>query len=236
MRYRTKEDFVADTLREAILSGGLPRGHHLKQAELAAQLGLSVTPVREALKLLEAEGYVTRKSHHGVQVSEFDVHASEDVIGLRMLLEERLVRGAIARLQPGDLEALEQLQREFEQAIRASDRRRVRGANYRFHRNLYEIAQMSQSLHFVQVLWARYPFDLINQIEGRARRAAEEHRQLLEHLRAGDAEQAARAIRLHIQEGWVELEARLSPTRPDPRQRTGTTTQAATADPEETTR
>jgi DNA-binding GntR family transcriptional regulator len=151
-----------------------------------------------------------------------------------VLLEERLVRAAIARLQPGDLGALEQLQREFEQAIQASDRRRVRGANYRFHRTLYEIAQMSQSLHFVQVLWARYPFDLINQIEGRARRAAQEHRQLLDHLRAGDADQAARAIRLHIQEGWVELEAQLSETRREPRKRIRTTTQAAIADPEET--
>ena len=56
---RTKEEQVADFLREGIISGKYPRGSRLKQAEIAEQLGLSITPVREALKLLEAEGYVS---------------------------------------------------------------------------------------------------------------------------------------------------------------------------------
>ena len=58
MDYRTKEEQVADYLREGIISGLYPRGSRLKQAEIAEKLKLSITPVREALKLLEAEGYV----------------------------------------------------------------------------------------------------------------------------------------------------------------------------------
>jgi len=60
--FRTKEEQVADYLREGIISGMFPRGSRLKQAEIAEKLQLSITPVREALKLLEAEGYVTGNS------------------------------------------------------------------------------------------------------------------------------------------------------------------------------
>ena len=56
MEYRTKEEQVADYLREGIISGRLPRGARLKQTEIAQELKISITPVREALKLLEAEG------------------------------------------------------------------------------------------------------------------------------------------------------------------------------------
>jgi DNA-binding GntR family transcriptional regulator len=209
MRYRTKEDFVADYLREAIISGRFERGQRLKQAEIAAHLSLSITPVREAMKLLEAEGYVTRESHHGAQVSAFDIDTSDDVVGLRVLLEERLVRAAILRLTDGDIAELNALEDEFESAISSGDRMLMRGINYRFHRHLYELAQQPQTLHFVQVLWAKYPFDVINTLQGRAQRAGLEHRQLLTYLVSGDVDSAAQAVRAHIEEGWAELREHL---------------------------
>jgi DNA-binding GntR family transcriptional regulator len=67
--FRTKEEYVADFLRAAILSGEIARGTRLKQADLAAQLGLSITPVREALKLLAAEGFVHGATHRGALVA-----------------------------------------------------------------------------------------------------------------------------------------------------------------------
>lgn len=214
MRYRTKEDLVADHLREGILSGQFARGQRLKQAEIAATLSLSITPVREAMKLLEAEGYVTRVSHHGVQVAPFDVQASDDVVGLRVLLEERLVRAAIAHLTPTDLDELQNLQAEFDKAIASGDRNRVRGVNYRFHCALYELAQQPQTFHFVKVLWARYPFDVINTLQGRAQRAGQEHHELLAHLQTANVEGAAAALRTHIEEGWRELRSHLVARHP----------------------
>ncbi len=68
MDFRTKEEQVADFLREGIISGMFPRGSRLKQAEIAERLQLSITPVREALKLLEAEGYITGNSYRGACV------------------------------------------------------------------------------------------------------------------------------------------------------------------------
>jgi DNA-binding GntR family transcriptional regulator len=205
MDFRTKEEQVADYLREGIISGMFPRGSRLKQAEIAERLQLSITPVREALKLLEAEGYVIGDSYRGASVVPFDASASEEVLELRLLLESRLLRGAAEKMTAQDFTELRALADEFEQAFKVGDRAAARGVNYRFHRRLYSIAQMPQTLHFVQILWARYPFDLINAVEGRGPEAAREHEDILRSLLAGDVPAAMIAMRKHIESGWALL-------------------------------
>ena len=200
---RTKEEQVADFLREGIISGMFPRGSRLKQAEIAERLQLSITPVREALKMLEAEGYVTGNSYRGACVVPFDASASEEVLELRLLLESRLLRGTIEKVTAQDIIELRALADEFERAFDVGDRATARGVNYRLHRRLYSIADMPQTLHFVQNLWARYPFDLINAVEGRGKEAAKEHNEILNGLLNGDASAAMLAMRKHIESGWA---------------------------------
>src|ERR1700742_2153850 len=202
MDFRTKEEQVADYLREGIISGLFPRGSRLKQAEIAERLQLSITPVREALKMLEAEGYVSGDSYRGASVVPFDASASEEVLELRMLLESRLLRGAAEKMTSQDFAELRTLTDEFAQAFKVGDRAAARGVNYRFHRRLYSIAGMPQTLHFVQILWARYPFDLINAVEGRGPEAAQEHDEILKALLDGDLSAAMVAMRKHIESGW----------------------------------
>jgi DNA-binding GntR family transcriptional regulator len=210
MEFRTKEEQVADYLREGIISGEFPRGSRLKQAELAERLQLSITPVREALKLLEAEGYVTGDSYRGSCVVPFDPSASEEVLDLRLLLEMRLIRAAVDKVTAGDISELRVLADAFEQACKNGDRASARGINYRFHRRLYHIAAMPQTLHFVQILWARYPFDLINAVENRGQEAAGEHDAILAALLDGDASAAMLAMRMHIETGWDVLKRSLT--------------------------
>jgi DNA-binding GntR family transcriptional regulator len=205
MDLRTKEEQVADFLREGIISGAFPRGSRLKQAEIAERLQISITPVREALKILEAEGYVIGDSYRGASVVPFDASASEEVLELRLLLESRLLRGAAQRMTAEDFTELRALADEFEQTFKAGDRAAARGVNYRFHRRLYSVADMPQTLHFVQILWARYPFDLINAVEGRGRQASKEHDEILRELLAGDVPAAMIAMRKHIESGWSLL-------------------------------
>jgi len=204
---RTKEEQVADFLREGIISGLFPRGSRLKQADIAERLQLSITPVREALKLLEAEGYVTGNSYRGACVAPFDASASEEVLELRLLLESRLLRATCEKVSAQDIAELRALADEFEQAFNVGDRAAARGVNYRFHRRLYSIAAMPQTLHFVQILWARYPFDLINAVEGRGQEAAREHDAVLAALLDGDASAAMLAMRRHIESGWSLLKS-----------------------------
>lgn len=205
MDYRTKEEQVADYLRERIISGVYPRGSRLKQAEIAEQLRLSITPVREALKLLAAEGYISGDSYRGARVVPFDASASGEILNLRLLLEAQLVRGAVEHVTAQDIKDLNALGEEFAQAFAAGDRAIARGVNYRFHRRLYDIAKMPQTLHFVQILWARYPFDLINAVEDRGTEAVKEHDEILRSLTSGDPSAAMLAMRKHIESGWSTL-------------------------------
>ena len=206
MRYRTKEEQVADFLREGIIAGRYPRGARLKQQEIAGLLNTSITPVREALKLLEAEGYVTGDSFRGATVAPFDLNASQETLNLRILLETQLVKGAVARAGAAEIAELRVMGEEFARAFAAGDNEAARAANYRFHNRLFEIAAMPQTLHFVQILWARYPFDLINRLKGRVSRAAEEHEEMLAAIIAGDLGAAMLATRRHIESGWLELQ------------------------------
>ena len=212
MSFKTKEDYVAEFLREGILAGRFPRGARLKQAEIARELDISITPVREAFRILEAEGYIHNITHRGVVVSPFDASATREIIELRVVLESRLVLAAMRRMTHEDHLRLAELEREFEQAIAKGDRPAVRAMNYRFHSHFYSLAQQPQTLHFMQVLWAKYPFDLINLIGGRVRRAAQEHDAILKAIGAGDEPAALAAVREHIEAGWQELQQDLKQT------------------------
>lgn len=205
MQFRTKEEQVADYLREGIIAGRFPRGARLKQQEIASLLNTSITPVREALKLLEAEGYVSGDNYRGAVVAPFDMDASAEVLNLRILLETQLVRGAVENATAQDIAELKLLADEFAKAFDAGDNEGARAANYRFHHRMFEIARMPQTLHFVQILWARYPFDLINRLKGRVSRAADEHEEMLRAIIASDAAAAMLATRQHIEAGWHEL-------------------------------
>src|SRR5690606_29494281 len=191
-------------LREGIIAGRFPRGARLKQQEIAGLLKTSITPVREALKLLEAEGYVTGDNYRGSTVAPFDIEASREVLELRILLETRLVRGAVEKAKSEDIAELKVLAAQFAEAFDSGDNEGARAANYRFHHRMFEVAGMPQTLHFVQILWARYPFDLINRLKGRVSRAADEHDEVLGAFIAADAPAAMLATRQHIEAGWQE--------------------------------
>jgi DNA-binding GntR family transcriptional regulator len=208
--FRTKEEYVADFLREGILSGDIPRGTRLKQAELAEQLELSITPVREALKLLAAEGYVHGATHRGAIVLPFDVAAAAEIVELRALLETRLTVSAMQRMTLREMQQTQLLAQDFEQAIESGDSNTTRSANYHFHRFLFGLAVEPLTLRFVQVLWAKYPFDIISRLPGRTGRAAKEHARIIDAVVSRNAEAAANATREHIRAGWGELQAAIA--------------------------
>ncbi len=202
---RTKENQVADFLRERIIWGFYPRGQKLKQAEVAKMLDISITPVREALKILETEGYVLGTSHKGVVVAPFQIERTEELLRLRVMLELELTKTALAVITPATLDALAMLNAETELASHANDRDVTRRTNYHFHFTLYELANQPQTLHFVRVLWAKYPFDKLTAMPGRLPQVASEHEAILVPARAGDARGALRAMRYHIENGWREF-------------------------------
>jgi DNA-binding GntR family transcriptional regulator len=203
--FKTKQDQVAEILREGIISGVYGRGEKLKQAEIAQKLGVSITPVREALHTLEAEGYIAGVSHKGLIVPPLDAAVATEVYGLRSNLERELTLRAVANMTPTRLKALRNLQKEAATARGEDARYAMRTANYRFHFELYEGAERPQTLHFVRILWARYPFGYEHLTHGRSARMITEHEDILARAQAGDAKGAAQAMVDHIRSGWDAL-------------------------------
>ncbi|MGH6680680.1 MAG: GntR family transcriptional regulator [Bradyrhizobium sp.] len=203
----TKEHQVAELLRERILSGQFGRGQKLKQDEIARSLNISITPVREALKLLEAQGYVVGYSHRGVIVAPFEIEKTKELVELRLLLEGGLARNAARNVRPDDLMTLRELNDEIVRAAAGGAREKLRKTNYRFHFQLYELAIRPQTLEFVRVLWAKYPFDLVGVLPGRPERANAEHEAILEALAERDSRKTMRAMQAHIENNWREFKA-----------------------------
>ncbi|GGE51633.1 GntR family transcriptional regulator [Primorskyibacter flagellatus] len=205
VKHQTKEEYVADFLREGIISGHFPRGSKLKQAQIAEMIGTSITPVREAIKLLEAEGFILGSSHRGATVAPFDINATEEITDLRVTLECKLALRAVSRLTKNDIDGLRDLQDQIEAAAARGDRDAVRSINYRFHERIYQAADLPQTLRFVRTLWARFPFDLINKLDHRIDRASQEHREMLSALISRDEAAFLQALRTHIRAGWDEF-------------------------------
>ncbi len=207
MEHKTKEERVADFLREGIISGKFPRGSKLKQTEIAEMLGTSITPVREAIKLLEAEGFILGASHRGAVVAPFDIDQTEEIVDLRVTLESKLALAALGKLTKASIDILREVQSEIEAAANSGDKDAVRSLNYRFHQVIYEAAGLPQTLRFVHILWARYPFDLINRVGGRVERASQEHQEMLQAMLARDEAAMLSALRTHVRAGWEEFKA-----------------------------
>lgn len=143
----------------------------------------------------------------GAVVAPFDIDATEEIVDLRVTLESKLALGALTKLTPESIEALRGLQTEIEEAAGKNDREAVRVINYRFHEMLYLAADLPQTLRFVRILWARYPFDLINKLDNRVERASSEHREMLSAIIVLDEAAMLSALRLHIRAGWEEFKA-----------------------------
>jgi DNA-binding GntR family transcriptional regulator len=204
---QTKEHQVAELLREKIIAGSVVRGQKLKQAEIAKMLNVSITPVREALRMLEAQGYVHVSSHRGAVVAPFQIEQVEELFELRLMLEGKLTAAATRRLSQDDLQILIDLNESIRTALTRNSPQDVRGSNFRFHFRLYEYADLPHTLEFVRVLWAKYPFDLLGSIPGRPPRVLDEHAELITALQEGDPKKAMRAMQAHINSGHRDFKA-----------------------------
>lgn len=205
MAFATKQDVVAEIIRERIIVGAYRRGEKLKQADLAEELGVSVTPVREALLTLEAEGYVRGLPHKGLLVPELVPDRLWEIYHLRLVLERELTAAALPQMSAEKLQELVDLQRTLVQSLGSGDLLAVRTANYRFHFRLYELADRPQTLHFVRVLWAKYPFTAQDVKQNRPARMRTEHDLFLEKVRQQDHAGAVEAMVQHISSGWREI-------------------------------
>jgi DNA-binding GntR family transcriptional regulator len=201
--HRTATAFAMETLREAILTGALAEGTELQQTDLAASLKLSRTPVREALRLLEAEGWVEFSPHRGAVVATLSTDDIVQVFEIRFALEALALRKSIPALDTASLDRAAAILDEMDVE---RDIGRWVELNRRFHITTYSGA----GARLLAVIQHQYDaVDRYLRLElaelHNADESQEEHRAILAACRAGDAEGAVALLGPHVLEAGIDL-------------------------------
>ncbi len=196
---RTIADQVAELIRQRILSGQLRGGQPIRQEHLAAELGVSRIPLREALKQLAAEGFVTIASHKGAVVAELSIQEVEELFEIRLKLETWLLQQAIPAIAEGDLTALEKI---VEEQRRPDILPRWGEINWRFHEIMYLPAGRPITLKLLKNIHDKIDRYLRLEVTMRSGRdrALREHDGLIAFCRARDIPAAVSLLERHIRE------------------------------------
>lgn len=152
-RPQTTQEHAVDWLRHAIVTGALQPGARVNQEDVAAQIGASVVPVREALRVLEQEGQLTYIPRRGYFVTRLDIADLEEIYELRRMIEERAAREALPLLDDDSLARIRLAAKECVDAIEAGDVAAELAANRRFHFAILEAPQRPHTQKLIRVLW-----------------------------------------------------------------------------------
>lgn len=206
---RTIADEVAEVLRQRILTGTLPAGMPMRQEHIAQELGVSRIPLREALKQLEAEGFVTIEAHKGAVVAELSVAEVEELFELRVRIETWLLAEAIPHMGEGDFARLDAIIDES----RAPDSLAKWGDfNWQFHETLYRAAARPVSIKFLKRIHDNIDRYLRIEITLPAARdrAFRDHEELAALCRIRDVAAAQALLERHIMATAKTLVAKFS--------------------------
>lgn len=211
-------DVVFNTLRQAILTGELKPGERLMEIHLANRLGVSRTPIREAIRKLELEGLVTMIPRRGAEVAQITEKSLRDVLEVRRALDALCVELACDRITDEELQALSEACDAFEKATATKDPKKIAQADVAFHDIIVKATNNSRLVQLVNNLseqMYRYRFEYIKD-ENCHEQLTKEHQILCESLKRKDKETAAKTAKLHIDNqensiiGQIRLERKKS--------------------------
>jgi DNA-binding GntR family transcriptional regulator len=196
----TKAELALRVLRERIRGGELRPGERIQVEELARELGMSQTPVREALRLLQADRLIDYEPHRGAVITELPSETLVEIFRLRCLLEPLAVQLAVPNLTGGDaLQSLEARHREFVASAKSDAAPRVSELNHNWHWELYQASGSVFLMDFIRRLWDAFPWRTVRLLPGAgSEAAAADHDAVMAAIRQGDATTAGDAMRAHI--------------------------------------
>ena len=199
--YKPLRELVLEALREAIKSGSLQPRERLMEIQLADELGVSRTPVREALRKLELEGFIVMVPRKGAYVSDLSMKDIADVFEIRAALEGLAAAMAADRITEDELETMERLLVEKGEAIHQDDIDKLVEVDTKFHEAMYKASRNDRLTSIISNLREQIQrFRLTSlSVPGRKEDSLDEHRNILEAIQARDVQLARKLAQEHIE-------------------------------------
>jgi DNA-binding GntR family transcriptional regulator len=193
--HRPLRDKVVDELRRRIIDGVYPPGDRLTEERLADDFGVSRNPVRESIRVLEAEGFLIAQPRRGAVVATMSVQDVEDLFDVRLPLEALAATLAAQRAGPAGAAALDKLLARARTTKRMAD---LAALNTQFHATICALSGNALLIGMMESLHGRLQWVYRQSAETRAAYSWAEHEELVAAIRAGDGEAAGAAARTHV--------------------------------------
>ncbi len=205
--YLPLRDVVFNALRKAIITGEFTPGERLMEISLAKRLGVSRTPVREAIRKLELEGLVIMIPRKGAQVARITEKSLRDVIEVRSVLEEFAAGLACERINDEDKNEMRHIHRQFIKAVESNDIMKMVDSDERFHDAIFRAAKNDRLLSIIANLreqFFRYRMEYIRDIMDYSI-LIKEHELLMEAIFLNDKETARKIMKTHISNQQIRV-------------------------------
>ncbi len=207
--YLPLRDVVFNTLREAILRGDLKPGERLMELQLAAKLGVSRTPIREAIRMLEQEGLAVTVPRKGAEVAKMTEKDMEDVLQVREVLDELAANIAYKQITKEELESLVAAMHEFEASTKTGDIKRIAETDMKFHDIIYHATRNPKLVNILSNLreqMYRYRVEYLKD-DKTYPTLVKEHKEIVEGFLKKNKKQVAESMRVHVVNQAVAVKA-----------------------------
>lgn len=197
---KSRSDFIAEQLEEAVINGAIPAGSRLDEASIAAQFGVSRTPVREALHILCGRGLAAREPYKGVVVTQISAQRIDEMFEAMAELEATCGRLASHRMMMSERAELESIHHEMNALAEEGEHAAYNELNTRFHDLLFQGSHNSDLIAAAQTLRLKLaPFRKYQlKDKGRLKRSCSEHQQIVDAILNQDPKAAENALRRHL--------------------------------------
>ena len=198
--YLPLRDVVFNTLRQAILKGELAPGERLMEIQLAEKLGVSRTPIREAIRKLELEGLVLMIPRKGAEVAEITEKSLRDVLEVRRALEELAVELVCEKITDEQIQDLKDAAEEFKESLKDGDITRIAEADVKFHDVIYmatDNQKLIQLLNNLREQMYRYRVEYLKRSDFH-QQLIDEHEEIIETIESGQKDRAVQVVCQHV--------------------------------------
>lgn len=212
--YKSKTELAMDAIRRLVRSGELSGGGRLDVGDLSRRLGMSQTPIREAMRMLQAEGLLTRQAYARTSIRHLSDTDRQELYALRAFLESFVVKLAVEKMTDGEWRQLEEIHRSMEELCRDNRLTELSEANRRWHFFLADVAKTAFAGEMMRRLIDAVSWQEVFLVPSNVKSSLQQHRAVMKAIAARDAAAASRLMREHVITGQHRAPAREKPATP----------------------